>query len=339
MVELRHLRYFIAVAEELNFSRAAERMHMAQPPLSAAIRQLERDLGVDLFVRTTREVKLTDAGRAFLAGARRTLADADRAAQDAKRAAAGELGQLRIAYSWSTRFETLPALGRAFTAGHPDVELLAQEMWNARMPAAFASGSIDIALSLCPEIAAELELAPIRKERLVALLPEAHPLAPEDAIPLSALADHEFAGDRTAAARRIRSHLPPRRLRAATAPRVIPHRLGSRRPGRDPGRCHCPANCRRRAPRGHRGGLAQRTDRLARDLPRLAQRRQLARGRDVRGGRTLDFRPDARRVPIVPATAHAGLRAAAVPHALPRRRGQPRPRQAAPSRPRSGRVG
>ena len=104
MVELRHLRYFIAVAEELNFSRAAERMHMAQPPLSAAIRQLERDVGVDLFVRTTREVKLTDAGRAFLQGARRTLADAERAAEDARRAAAGELGQLRIAYSWSTRF-------------------------------------------------------------------------------------------------------------------------------------------------------------------------------------------------------------------------------------------
>jgi DNA-binding transcriptional LysR family regulator len=192
MVELRHLRYFIAVAEELNFSRAAQRMHMAQPPLSAAIRQLERDLGVDLFLRTTREVKLTDAGRAFLAGARRTLADAERAAEDAKRAAAGELGRLRIAYSWSTRFETLPALGRAFRAGHPGVELLAQELWNARMPAAFATGSIDIALSLCPEIAAELELAPIRTERLVALLPQAHRLAREQAIPLSALADQQF---------------------------------------------------------------------------------------------------------------------------------------------------
>jgi DNA-binding transcriptional LysR family regulator len=192
MVELRHLRYFIAVAEELNFSRAAQRMHMAQPPLSAAIRQLERDLGVELFVRTTREVKLTDAGRAFLAGARRTLADAERAAKDAKRAAAGELGRLRIAYSWSMRFETLPALGRAFRASHPDVELLAQEMWNARMPAAFASGNIGIAVSLCPEIAAELELAPIRKERLVALLPEAHSLAREQAIPLSALADEQF---------------------------------------------------------------------------------------------------------------------------------------------------
>ena len=192
MVELRHLRSLIAVAEELNFSRAAERMHMAQPPLSAAIRQLERDLGVDLFVRTTREVRLTDAGHAFLQGARRTLADAERAAEDAKRAAAGELGHLRIAYSWSTRFHTLPALGRAFRASHPDVELLAQDMWNARMPAAFASGSIDIAVSLCPEIAAELELAPIRKERLVALLPADHPLAREDAIPLSALADEEF---------------------------------------------------------------------------------------------------------------------------------------------------
>jgi DNA-binding transcriptional LysR family regulator len=192
MVELRHLRYFVAVAEELNFSRAAQRMHMAQPPLSAAIRQLERDLGVELFVRSTREVKLTDAGHAFLAGARRTLADAEQAAEDAKRAAAGELGRLRIAYSWSTRFETLPALGRAFRASHPDVELLAQEMWNARMPAAFGTGSIDIALSLCPEIAADLELAPIRQERLVALLPEPHPLAREESIPLSALADEEF---------------------------------------------------------------------------------------------------------------------------------------------------
>ncbi len=192
MVELRHLRYFIAVAEELNFSRAAQRMHMAQPPLSAAIRQLERDLGVDLFVRTTREVKLTPAGRAFLQGARRTLADAERAAEDAKRAAAGDLGRLRIAYSWSTRFETLPTLGRAFRSSHPGVELLAQEMWNARMPPAFATGSIDIALSVCPEIAAELELAPIRQERFVALLPEAHPLTREEAIPLSALADEEF---------------------------------------------------------------------------------------------------------------------------------------------------
>jgi DNA-binding transcriptional LysR family regulator len=192
MVELRHLRYFIAVAEELNFSRAAERLHMAQPPLSAAIRQLERELGVELFIRTTRNVVLADAGHAFLDGARRTLAEAERAAEDAKRAGAGELGRLRIAYSWSTRFETLPALGRAFRTSHPGVELLAQEMWNARMVPAFANGSIDLGISLCPEIASELELAPIRKERLVALLPERHPLAGEQALPLSSLAEEEF---------------------------------------------------------------------------------------------------------------------------------------------------
>jgi DNA-binding transcriptional LysR family regulator len=192
MVELRHLRYFIAVAEELNFSRAAERLHMAQPPLSAAIRQLERELDVALFSRTTREVRLTGAGRAFLEGARRTLAEADRAAEDAKRADAGELGRMRIAYSWSTRFETLPLLGRNFRASHPDVQLLAQEMWNARMAPAFRNGSIDVALSLCPEIAPELERAPVRTEHLVALLPEGHPLASEETIPLSSLADEEF---------------------------------------------------------------------------------------------------------------------------------------------------
>jgi DNA-binding transcriptional LysR family regulator len=192
MPELRHLRYFVAVADELNFSRAAERLHMAQPPLSAAIRQLERELGVDLFTRTSREVKLTDAGRAFLDGARRTLADADRAVEDAKRAGAGELGRLRIAYSWSTRFDTLPALGKAFRTSQPGVELLAQEMWNAQMAPAFGNGSIDLAVSLCPDIASELEFEAIRTEFLVALLPAGHPLAREQEIPLSSLADEEF---------------------------------------------------------------------------------------------------------------------------------------------------
>ena len=148
MIELRHLRYFVAVAEELNFSRAADRLHMAQPPLSAAIRQLEQQLGAGLFLRTTREVRLTEAGRMFLDGARRTLAELERAQSDARRAAAGDTGRLRIAFSWSMRFETLPALGQAFRASHPDVELLTEEMWNARMPPALRAGAIDAAVSL-----------------------------------------------------------------------------------------------------------------------------------------------------------------------------------------------
>ena len=192
MLELRHLRYFVAVAEELNFSRAAERLHMAQPPLSAAIRQLEQELGTELLLRTTREVRLTEAGRTFLDGARRTLAELDRARSDAQRAGAGEIGQLRIGFSWSARFETLPAIGRSFRQTHPDVSLLAEEMWNARMLPALRSGAIDLAISLCPEVAGEFSYLRVRSEPIIALLPRSHPLATEREIELRALADEGF---------------------------------------------------------------------------------------------------------------------------------------------------
>src|SRR5262245_24717707 len=165
---------------------------MAQPPLSVAIRQLEQELGTDLFLRSTREVKLTDAGRVLLDGARRTLAEADRAVGAAKRAGTGELGQLRIAHSWSARFVTLPALGRALRATHPDVELLVQEMWNAAMIPALRSGAVDIAIALCPELASGLADEVIRTEQVVAVLPSTHPLAAEEQITLGSLADETF---------------------------------------------------------------------------------------------------------------------------------------------------
>jgi DNA-binding transcriptional LysR family regulator len=192
MLELRHLRYFVAVAEELNFSRAADRLHMAQPPLSAAIRQLEQELGTELLVRTTREVRLTEAGSTFLAGARRTLAELDRARSDAQRAAAGEIGQLRVGFSWSARFETLPTIGRAFRASNPDVSLLTEEMWNARMLPALRSGTIDLAIALCPEVAGEFSYLPIRSEPVVALLAQSHPLARSGELELRALAEEGF---------------------------------------------------------------------------------------------------------------------------------------------------
>jgi DNA-binding transcriptional LysR family regulator len=192
VIELRHLRYFVAVAETLNFSRAAERLHMAQPPLSLAIRQLEQELGTELFARTTREVKLTEAGRALLTGAGRVLTELDGAITAARRAAAGELGGLRVAFSWSARFETLPSLGQAFRARHPNVELLTEEMWNARMPDALRSGAVDIALSICPEVAGDLSYQLVRREAVVAMLPAGHRLAGEARIPLSALAEDEL---------------------------------------------------------------------------------------------------------------------------------------------------
>jgi DNA-binding transcriptional LysR family regulator len=190
--ELRHLRYFVVVAEELNFSRAATRLHMAQPPLSVAIRQLEEELGTELFVRTSREVRLTDAGRALLDGARRTLSEADRAVATARRTGAGQLGQLRLAFSWSARFDTLPMLGRAFRAEHPEIELLSQEMWNAQMIPALLDRTIDVAISLCPELSSGIHAEPIRSEAVIALLAESHPMAGQRSIKLSELADERF---------------------------------------------------------------------------------------------------------------------------------------------------
>ena len=192
MPELRHLRYFVAVAEELNFSRAARRLQMAQPPLSVAIRQLETELGTDLFQRSSRGVTLTEAGRVLLDGARRTLAEADRAVTATRRAGAGELGGLRVGFSWSARFETLPAIGRALREQHPDVELLTEEMWNSRMPEALRAGAIDVAISLCAEISSELAYEQIRAEPVIALLAAGHPLAGEQAVALSSLAEEAF---------------------------------------------------------------------------------------------------------------------------------------------------
>jgi DNA-binding transcriptional LysR family regulator len=187
-VELRHLRYFVAVAEELNFSRAARRLRMAQPPLSVAIRQLEHEIGVTLFTRTSREVTLTEAGATLLAGARRTLAEADAAVAAARRVGAGEVGRLRVGYNWSTSFETLPALGRELARSHPDLELLAEEMRPIRMTEALRSGTIDVALALYPDVVAELSYETIRTEPAVAVLSASHPLAGRDDLQLSALA-------------------------------------------------------------------------------------------------------------------------------------------------------
>jgi LysR family transcriptional regulator, benzoate and cis,cis-muconate-responsive activator of ben and cat genes len=192
MAEIRHLRYFVAVAEELNFSRAAERLHMAQPPLSVAIRQLEQELGTPLLTRTTRDVSLTPAGSAFLAGARATLAELDRSIADARRASSGKVGRLRIAFSWGARFVTLPAVGQAFRASHPDVELLTEEMWNAKMAEALRSGQIDLAVSICPEITNGLSYDTIRSERIVALVATDHALAGATEIELEELAEDGF---------------------------------------------------------------------------------------------------------------------------------------------------
>src|SRR5262249_10327708 len=143
-MELRHLRYFVAVAEELHFARAAARLHMAQPPLSQQIRSLEDELCVRLFDRAHRRGRLTDAGVAFLGEARRTLASAERAADLARRAARGETGRLAIGYVSSVAYELLPAIVRALRRRAPGVTLVLEELSSAEQRAALAAGTPDV---------------------------------------------------------------------------------------------------------------------------------------------------------------------------------------------------
>lgn len=177
-VNLRHLRYFVAVAEERHFGRAADRLHMAQPPLSQAIRQLEAELGVELLHRTTRRVDLTEAGRAYLARARAILADVDEAAHEARRVAAGAVGHLAIGCVGSATYSLLPALSRRLATELPGVDFAFRgDMLAPDQVEALRSGEIDIALLRPPVADPSLAVTPLRRDRLVVALPADHPLA------------------------------------------------------------------------------------------------------------------------------------------------------------------
>jgi len=188
-VELRHLRYFVAVAEELHFGRAAERLHIAQPPLSQQIRRLERLLGVTLFHRTNRRVELTDAGRAFLVEARLTLAQADHAAEVASRAARGEIGQLVVGYMASAELNVFPRLLPVFRKRHPDIELVFQLLGASEQLQALRDGVIHAGFFRLPATDPALVVKPIVREPLVVVLPERHALARRRSLALSALRD------------------------------------------------------------------------------------------------------------------------------------------------------
>lgn len=191
-MELRHLRYFVAVAEELHFGRAAARLHMAQPPLSQQIRQLEDELGVRLLARTNRRVALTEAGRVLLDGARRVLALADETAEAARRADRGEVGRLALGFVGSATYEALPALLRAYGARYPGVEVALHQMTTAEQVAALAEGRIAAGLVRPPVPDAGLALLTLRREAFVAALPRDHRLAGDEGVSIRALADESF---------------------------------------------------------------------------------------------------------------------------------------------------
>ncbi|MBV9417943.1 MAG: LysR family transcriptional regulator [Solirubrobacterales bacterium] len=192
MIEYRHLRYFVAVAEERNFSRAAERLYMAQPPLSAAIRQLEQDLGVELLRRSTREVTLTEAGEAFLEGAHTTLAILERTVGDVRRIGNGGLRQLHAGVGCPAHVHTFPTICEAFRGTHPDIAVVGEQMWNAQIPEALRRGTVDVALTSCPEFDRELSTRTIRREQLFVLVSKDHPAADQSTVSLRELASSEF---------------------------------------------------------------------------------------------------------------------------------------------------
>ena len=188
-MELRQLRYFVAVAEELHFRRAAARLHISQPPLSQQIAALEDELGVRLLERTRRRVELTPAGEAFLRDARAMLAELDVAVSTARAIDAGQEGVLRVGFVGSALLSIVPSTVQRFRRTRPGLELELRERSTVEQLRAVSTGLIDVGLVRPPIEADEtLHTEVVRRERTVAALPEGHPLAALRRVPLRRLA-------------------------------------------------------------------------------------------------------------------------------------------------------
>jgi len=194
-IELRHLRSFIAVAQELHFGRAAQRLHVAQPPLSQQIRRLEDTLGVALFDRSTRPIRLTAAGDAFLEEAQLSLRHAERAVHRSRRAAGGEIGRLGIGATFWALSAIVPAVLRGFRARVAEVSLelttaaptaLVDDLKKERLDLGF------VAFAEWSGGGRTLQAEPLLEEPMMAIVPEGHPFAQRASIGLEELADEPF---------------------------------------------------------------------------------------------------------------------------------------------------
>ena len=186
-MELRQLKYFVAVAEELNFRRAAEKLYMQQPPLSRQIRSLETELGVELFHRNKRSVSLTSAGAAFLDEARLTLAQAQRAIN-----AVQQVDRLTIGFSLCAYDRIVPEIIQRFRQQYVEAQVNLTEMSKEKQIEALLNNQIDIGFCYAPIVRAELESITISSEPLMAVLPLEHPLAQKEKIELRSLQAESF---------------------------------------------------------------------------------------------------------------------------------------------------
>lgn len=191
-LELRHLRYFVAVAEELHFGRAAERLHLAQPPLSQQIRKLEEILGYPLFLRTSRAVKLTAAGEIFLERARRTLRNVQEDIEEARSIGRGDEGFLRVGFIGSGMLTPLPAMLGHYRRLYPRVQLQLSESYTAGIAQALNRGTLDAGFLRDGGAIEGLHLEILFSEPFVAVLPSSHRLAGRSKISAADLRDEPF---------------------------------------------------------------------------------------------------------------------------------------------------
>lgn len=191
-IELRHLRYFVAVAEELHFGRAALRLHLSQPPLSQQIRKLEEMLGHTLFSRTSRSVSLTAVGEAFLESTRRTLRNLDRDIEETRSIGRGEVGSLHVGFVGSGMLTALPGIFRTYRETYPRVRLYLHESFTARVIEGLENGTLDAGILRDGDPVSGLNVKTIFSEPFVAVLPANHRCARQKTISPAALRDQPF---------------------------------------------------------------------------------------------------------------------------------------------------
>ncbi|MDE1175165.1 MAG: LysR substrate-binding domain-containing protein [Edaphobacter sp.] len=193
-MELRHLRYLIAVADHGSFTGAAQRVHIAQSAISEQLADLEHELGIPLFTRTSRKATFTPAGNLFVEEARRVLAAADHAVEVAQRAHRGKMGALRIGFFGGATGVSFPRLIRLFRKKHPDVQLSLAEMNSSEQWQALIKGEIHVGFTrrLEPEFRSELKSELIQQDPIVAVLPKNHPAAASGIVDLLDLAGESF---------------------------------------------------------------------------------------------------------------------------------------------------
>ncbi|MEJ8848574.1 LysR family transcriptional regulator [Variovorax rhizosphaerae] len=194
-MDMRHLRCFVAVSEEMHFGRAAERLHLTQPPVSLAIKELEEELGVTLLERTSRRIALTRAGEDALRDARAVLAAADTMRKRAREAAQGLLGSLSLGFISLPAYSFLPPTLRNFTEDYQRVKVSLQEGTTDQIIDDVESGRLDVGLVFrTPDLPAALSARLVHTEPLVVALPASHPMAGDSRIALEKLSNERFLG-------------------------------------------------------------------------------------------------------------------------------------------------